>query len=109
MLSGGQRQRVGIARALYGRPSLLVLDEPDASLDEAGEAALLTALKRLREAGQTAIVLITHRTGLIEVSDKLLVLKEGQVLLQGPRDGVLQELRRLSARVPARLEAAPAR
>jgi len=90
-LSGGQRQRVALARALYGNPSLLVLDEPNASLDDAGEAALLRAIGQARTEGR-AVVLITHRTSLIDVSDRLLVLREGQVVLQGPRSEVLEAL-----------------
>lgn len=90
-LSGGQRQRLALARALYGNPSLLVLDEPNASLDDAGEAALLKAIAGARSEGRT-VVLITHRTNLIEVSDRLLVLREGQVVLQGSRQEVLDVL-----------------
>lgn len=90
-LSGGQRQRIALARALYRKPSLLVLDEPNASLDDAGEAALLKAIVQARAEG-CAIVLITHRTALVDVSDKLLVLRDGQAVLQGPRREVLEAL-----------------
>jgi PrtD family type I secretion system ABC transporter len=75
-LSGGQRQRVGLARALFGDPRLVVLDEPDANLDEAGDAALLSALGALKQAGAAAIM-ITHKPALLSVADKILVLKNG--------------------------------
>jgi len=91
VLSGGQRQRIALARALYGNPSLLVLDEPNASLDDTGEAALLRAISQARDEARS-IVLITHRTSLIDISDKLLVLREGQVVLQGTRQEVLHAL-----------------
>ncbi len=90
-LSGGQRQRVGLARAVYGLPALIVLDEPNSNLDSAGEAALLEAVKRLREAGRT-IVLITHKANIIQAADKVLVMADGQVQLFGPRAEVMARL-----------------
>ncbi|HSW13804.1 MAG TPA: type I secretion system permease/ATPase [Solimonas sp.] len=102
-LSGGQRQRIALARALYGNPSLLVLDEPNASLDDAGEAALLRTIAQLRDEGRT-VVLITHRTNLIDVSDKLLLMRDGQVVMQGPRAEVIEALNKSRAtaqRIPA--------
>ncbi|MDP1708840.1 MAG: type I secretion system permease/ATPase [Gammaproteobacteria bacterium] len=90
-LSGGQRQRIALARALYGHPALIVLDEPNASLDDAGEAALLEAIRSLKAAGCT-VVLITHRTSIISAVDKILLLREGQVAAFGPRDDVLTAL-----------------
>ena len=90
-LSGGQKQRLGLARAMYGDPSLLVLDEPNSNLDEAGEAALVTALRDLRERGKT-IVLITHRTSAISITTKLLLMREGQVGMFGPTAKVLEAL-----------------
>lgn len=76
-LSGGQRQRIGLARALYDKPALVVLDEPNASLDEAGEAALAQAIRTLKGNG-TTLVLITHRGALLDLTDKLLMLRPGQ-------------------------------
>ena len=93
VLSGGQRQRLGLARAIYGRPQLLVLDEPNSSLDEAGEQSLLTLLTTLKARGAT-VVAITHRTTMLAAADKLLVLNEGQVAMFGPRDEVLAALKK---------------
>ncbi len=90
-LSGGQRQRVGLARALYGEPKLLVLDEPNSSLDETGERSLLKAIQEIKRRGCT-VVLVTHRTKLLAVSDQILVLANGKTKMFGPRDEVLAEL-----------------
>lgn len=91
-LSGGQRQRVGLARAVYGEPAFIVLDEPNASLDEAGDAALANLISRRRAAGTTFIV-ITHRTSVLAVADKVLLLVDGQQQAFGPRDEVLGAIR----------------
>jgi ATP-binding cassette, subfamily C, bacterial exporter for protease/lipase len=90
-LSGGQRQRIGLARALYRRPALIVLDEPDASLDEAGEHALLRALAGIKAAGST-VLLITHRVSMLAVADKLLFLKNGVAQVYGPKEQVMRSI-----------------
>ena len=90
-LSGGQRQRIGLARALYGMPALVVLDEPNASLDADGEAALLAALQQLKSAGRT-VILITHKTNILSQVDKLLVMAGGQVQGFGDRDEIFARL-----------------
>ena len=91
LLSGGQRQRLGLARAIYGHPALIVLDEPNANLDEVGEQALQRTVQSLKAMGKT-VVLITHRPGAIAVADRILLLKDGQVLIEGPRDEVIAAL-----------------
>lgn len=93
VLSGGQRQRVALARAIYGSPKLLVLDEPNSSLDEAGEAALMLTLRALKEQGSSVLV-ITHRTSVLPAADKVLILRDGQVAAYGPRDDVLAGLQK---------------
>lgn len=90
-LSGGQRQRVGLARAFYGDPVYVVLDEPNSSLDEEGDAALSQAIRQASARGATVVV-ITHRTSVLSVANKLLVLRDGQQQAFGPRDEVLAAL-----------------
>ncbi len=91
VLSGGQRQRIGLARAMYGDPVLVVLDEPNSNLDDMGEAALVAAIRDLKQAGRT-VVLITHRTNVLAAVDALLVLRDGALVLYGPRDEVMARL-----------------
>ncbi|MFA7666826.1 MAG: type I secretion system permease/ATPase [Burkholderiaceae bacterium] len=90
-LSGGQRQRLGLARAMYGNPRVVVLDEPNANLDEAGEAALLEAVRTMKAAGST-VFLITHRAGVLQLADQVIVLRAGRIHLSGSRDSVLARL-----------------
>ena len=99
ILSGGQRQRVGLARAIYGDPNFVLLDEPNSSLDEAGEQALMHTLMSLKARKCTTIV-ITHRTSVLPAADKILILRDGQVAAFGPRDEVLASLRQANAPRP---------
>src|SRR4029450_13867166 len=87
-LSGGQRQRVGLARAVFANPQFIVLDEPNANLDQAGEAALTKAIFELKKAG-VALVIVGHRPSTLSAADKILFLKEGHVAMFGQRDDVL--------------------
>jgi PrtD family type I secretion system ABC transporter len=100
-LSAGQRQRIGLARAVYGDPALVVLDEPNANLDSSGEAALRHTLQALKASGAT-VILITHRPSGLELVDRLLVLDHGELRAFGPKSSVVEIMnRRASAgRVP---------
>lgn len=106
ILSGGQRQRVGLARAIYGDPVLVVLDEPNSSLDEAGETALATAIRGLKAIGTTCVVM-THRTPVLAVADKMLVMSEGQLRAFGPRDDVLAALHKASKEAAPTAQSGP--
>ena len=90
-LSGGQKQRIALARAIYAGPAFVVLDEPNSNLDDIGEQALIHTLLDLKAKG-TTVVLITHRTSILNAVDKLLVMREGQLHIYGPRDQVLSAL-----------------
>jgi PrtD family type I secretion system ABC transporter len=110
-ISGGQRQLIGLARALYGAPRLIVLDEPNSNLDGEGEAALLRALATLKQEG-TTVVLVSHRPNLVQGVDKVMVLREGMVEMFGPRTEVLKRLiqpARPAEPAPAVAATAPAR
>ncbi len=91
VLSGGQRQRIGLARAVFGCPALVILDEPNSNLDDQGEKELAEALRRIKAEGCTVLV-ITHRTMVLRCVDKILVMKEGSAVSYGPREQVLTQL-----------------
>ena len=98
-LSGGQKQRIALARALYGDPVLVVLDEPNSNLDDAGEKALADAIRDLSSRGKTS-VLITHRPSALTVANKLMVLRDGVVAAFGPREDVLAAVNARAAELP---------
>jgi ATP-binding cassette subfamily C exporter for protease/lipase len=100
LLSGGQRQRIGLARAIYGEPTLIVLDEPNANLDDAGEMALLQTVREMKAKGKT-VFLITHRPGAIAVADRLMLLKDGEIVADGPKEAVLATLTKPKPSPPA--------
>jgi PrtD family type I secretion system ABC transporter len=106
-LSGGQRQRLAIARALYGSPRYVVMDEPNANLDEAGENVLIEAIRQLK-AGGASIVVTTHRPRIVGVADNLLVLRGGRQVGYGPTRDMIRAVRQLQAVRTAEAEAAPA-
>lgn len=90
-LPAGLRQRIALARALYGKPRLLVLDEPNSNLDDAGERALIAALHAEKQRGAT-ILIVSHRNTILAVVDRLMVLKDGVLLLDGAKAEVMQKL-----------------
>jgi ATP-binding cassette subfamily C exporter for protease/lipase len=104
-LSGGQKQRLGLARAMYGDPALIVLDEPNSNLDEVGEQALVQAILDLRQRGKT-IVLITHRPSAIGSTTKLLLMNEGTIQMFGPTKDVLAALAEANQKALAAQQAA---
>lgn len=103
-LSGGQRQRIALARALYGDPTVIILDEPNANLDDAGDAALVSAIRSLKASGATVVV-VTHRMNLLVETDSVMVLNEGRIQAFGPTSEVLKPNRSK----PPSDEAAPAK
>lgn len=90
-LSGGQRQRIGLARAIYGAPRLIILDEPNSNLDDTGEQALAQAIMHMKMSGSTIFV-ITHRTTILSQLDRLMVMSSGTISMYGPREQVMAEL-----------------
>ncbi len=92
ILSGGQRQRIGLARALYGNPKLVILDEPNSNLDDDGERALLASWPQLKANGTTLIV-VSHKPSLLAGVDKILMLKDGRIAMYGPREAVFKKLK----------------
>lgn len=102
VLSGGQRQRIGLARALYGKPRLVVLDEPNSNLDEEGDLMLLRAVRNLQELGST-LVLVTHKMNILNQVDNIMVLRDGEIQMCGPRNAVLEQLQIAQRRPSAEL------
>lgn len=94
VLSGGQRQRIGLARALYGNPRVVVLDEPNSNLDEEGEACLLQAVLNLKQLKAT-VVLVTHKPNILSIVDNIMLVRDGQIAMCGPRQEVLAKLANL--------------
>ena len=105
-LSGGQRQRLAIARAVYGMPKYVVMDEPNSNLDEVGEAALVHTIETLKAQGST-VVLTTHRPRLVSVVDRMLVLRAGKQVAFGPAQDILEAVRKLQVVAAKPAEAAP--
>lgn len=95
-LSGGQRQRVGLARAFYGNPKLVILDEPNANLDEAGEIALANALTQAKVM-KTSVIVISHRPSILAVVDKILLLQDGAVAAYGTHEEIQNRVKMLSS------------
>ena len=104
LLSGGQRQRIGLARAIYGNPAIVVLDEPNSNLDDNGEVALNNTILELKAQGKTVVV-ISHRPNVVAVADRIVLLRDGQLQADGPRDAVLASLQ--AAQQTAKKAAAP--
>ena len=99
VLSGGQRQRIGLARALYGEPVLVVLDEPNSNLDEQGEHALAAALLHLQQLKSTVIV-VTHRNNILSQVNKLLILNDGELVVYGKKELVIAHLQKNNPQSP---------
>ncbi|MDG2406552.1 MAG: type I secretion system permease/ATPase [Paracoccaceae bacterium] len=106
ILSHGQRQRVALARALYGRPQILVLDEPNSNLDEAGEQALNQAVAKMKSL-KTSIIMVSHRQAVLAAADYIMILNNGVITEQGPRDLVIAKFKKVQEQRKASLEKAP--
>ena len=96
ILSGGQRQRIGLARTFFGDPKIIVLDEPNASLDSYGEAALAAAIEFAKEKKMTVII-ISHRTPILSLASKILMVKDGMVAAFGQKDQIIEQMKKLSS------------
>jgi ABC-type protease/lipase transport system fused ATPase/permease subunit len=105
VLSAGQRQRIALARALYGDPFLLVLDEPNSNLDSDGEIALIKAIEGVK-ARRGVVIVIAHRPTVLSVADMVAVIGNGQLTAIGPRDEVLRKVLRHPVSAPAALAVA---
>lgn len=103
LLSGGQRQRIGLARALYGNPALIVLDEPNANLDDAGDRSLLQSVIDLKTKGAT-VFLISHRMNVLAIADQIFVLQQGRIAQYGTRDSVMAALKKSTAAAQTSVE-----
>ncbi|NDC59972.1 MAG: ATP-binding cassette domain-containing protein, partial [Alphaproteobacteria bacterium] len=90
-LSGGQRQRIALARSIFRLPALVVLDEPNASLDADGEAALALTIARLREAKRT-VIFVTHKPSLLNCADKIMIVMQGMIAQIGDREPMMAQL-----------------
>lgn len=101
-LSGGQRQRIGLARAIYGSPRLIVLDEPNSNLDDVGEKALAVALQKIKETGATVFI-ISHRPSILSRLDRVMVMNAGTITMYGARDHVIAELAQQQAKAQQRV------
>ena len=97
-LSAGQRQKLGLARAIYNDPKLIILDEPNSNLDDQGERSLLTTLRKIKESGRT-IIIITHRTSILALVDKLILMKDGVITNIGSKNEVLQAISASSSNI----------
>lgn len=106
-LSGGQRQRIGLARAFYGKPKLVVLDEPNASLDGAGEKALDEAILAAKDWG-AAVVLVTHQPRILRSADKILLMRDGRVDAAGTQAEIFERLRAALGATPPEMKVAAA-
>ena len=92
LLSPGQRQRIALCRALYGRPKLLVLDEPNSNLDELGEQALNNAVLNMKQLG-TTIIMVSHRQAVLSLADYVIILESGRIKEQGFKEEVIAKAR----------------
>ena len=93
VLSGGYRQRIALARAVYGKPSYLILDEPNSNLDDIGERSLISTISHFKQLGKT-VILISHKFNIFGIVDDLILMKNGQISMHGPREEVLGNMQK---------------